>query len=127
MIVDTSAVVAVARREPGHEAVLDALRSERGARMSVASFVELTIVVRHEASVSEVQALLEDLGITVAPVDVAQGRLAASAYRRYGRGSTHPAKLNYGDVFAYALAAATGEDLLYIGDDFARTDLPGRL
>jgi ribonuclease VapC len=64
-----------------------------------------------------------ELRIDIVPVDLAQGRLAREAFRRFGKGTGHPAKLNFGDCFAYALAKATGRPLLFKGRDFARTDI----
>lgn len=123
MIVDTSAVVAIAREEPEAERVLRMLREAGKASMSVASFVELSIVLRAEASVEQVLSVLAGLGVECVPVDVVQANVAAGAYRRYGRGSGHPAKLNYGDVFSYALAATSGRELLFVGDGFGHTDI----
>lgn len=124
MIVDTSAIVAIARKEPEAERLLDKLREAGTSLMSVASFVELTIVLRAEASVEQIESVLAGLGIKFVPVDAAQAGAAAGAYRRYGRGSGHPAKLNYGDAFTYALTATRGHSLLFVGDDFGHTDLP---
>lgn len=123
MIVDTSAVVAIARKEPDAGRVLRRLREAGTSLMSMASFVELTIVLRGEASVEEIQSVLDRLGIECVAVDVPQANVTAGAYRRYGRGSGHPAKLNYGDAFTYALASTRGHELLFVGDDFGHTDL----
>jgi ribonuclease VapC len=70
-----------------------------------------------------VDRLLDDYGIRIEPFDTDQARVAAQAYRDYGRGSGHPARLNLGDSYSYALAYVTGEPLLYRGDDFTRTDI----
>jgi ribonuclease VapC len=67
--------------------------------------------------------MIETGAITLEPVTIEQGRIAAEAHRRYGRGSGHPARLNFGDCFSYALAKATGEPLLFKGDDFGHTDV----
>lgn len=70
-----------------------------------------------------VDRLLDDYGIQVEAVDADQARVAAQAYRDYGRGSGHPARLNLGDTYSYALAQVTGEPLLFRGDDFTHTDI----
>ena len=71
--------------------------------------------------------LLREAGISVEPVTEEQARLAREAYRDFGRGSGHPAKLNFGDCFAYALAKAMDEPLLFKGEDFSRTDVASAL
>ena len=130
MIVDTSALVAMLRDEPSGAAVRDAMiaaldRLETIA-LSAASYVELGMVV--DAARSPVQSrkvdeiLVENL-VHVVPVDAEQARVAREAYRDYGRGSGHPARLNYGDCFSYALASVRREPLLFVGEDFVHTDL----
>ncbi len=94
--------------------------------MSVATLLEATIVVsrskdaRHRRQLDQ---LITDYGIEIVPVTLAQGALARAAHDAFGRGSGHPAKLNFGDCFAYALAKETGEPLLFKGNDFAQTDI----
>lgn len=126
MIVDTSAIVAILRGEPERPAILAALAAAPVARMSTGSRLELSIVIRRlEDPVVErrVEDLLEALRITVEPFTVAQGAVAQRAFADFGRGSGHPARLNFGDCFAYALARESGEPLLFKGDDFTHTDL----
>ena len=97
--------------------------------MSVANTLEASIVVEGRGGAeagAELDAFLESTGIELAPVSVEQLSAARRAWRRFGRGN-HPAALNFGDCFAYALAVATGEPLLYKGDDFARTDIAAAL
>ncbi|WP_235272388.1 type II toxin-antitoxin system VapC family toxin [Microbacterium profundi] len=98
---------------------------QEDCRVSVANWLEASIVVDNR-SVST-QRDFEDLrtvaGIALEPVTAEQAQIAREAYRRYGRGSGHPAKLNFGDCFAYALAVITGERLLFVGDDFSATDI----
>jgi ribonuclease VapC len=130
MIVDTSAVMAVIEGEDGSADVEHALAGASTASMSTATAVELTSVLMRYGRVEvhrEVDRLLDAWGIRLAPLDAAQARIAQQAYRDYGRGSGHPARLNLGDCFSYALATASGEPLLFVGDDFSRTDIPAVL
>ena len=94
--------------------------------MSAASFLEAAIVIDRlpnpRASV-RFNELLSDLGIIIEPVTAHQATLAREAHRRFGRGSGHPAKLNFGDCFAYALAKYLDEPLLFVGQDFVHTDV----
>ncbi len=124
MIVDSSAMLAVIQGEADATACAELLIQE-DCRVSVANWLEASIVVDNR-SVST-QRDFEDLrtvaGIALEPVTAEQAQIAREAYRRYGRGSGHPAKLNFGDCFAYALAVITGERLLFVGDDFSATDI----
>lgn len=126
MIVDTSAVVAILRDEPDAERYIVALASDPTPRMSTATFVETAAVVDANAD-PVLSGRLDDLmavaGIELAPLTAAHAALARQAYRLFGRGTGHPARLNLGDCFAYALARATGDALLFKGDDFSRTDV----
>jgi ribonuclease VapC len=125
MIVDSSAIVAVVYGEPEAEHFIRALESER-VHMSAGSYLETTIVIDREKD-SELSAILDgllsDAEVTVVPFTADLATIARSAHQRFGRGSGHPAKLNYGDCFAYALAKKTGEPLLFKGDDFTHTDV----
>jgi ribonuclease VapC len=126
VIVDTSAVMACALNEPERDTFLAAMLRSGPVRMSAGSWVELQAVVtrRYQGSLEQViDELCTDAGIEIAPVSVEQADLARDAYRRYGIGTGHPAALNFGDCFAYALAKHTGESLLFKGDDFSRTDV----
>ena len=94
--------------------------------MSAVSFLEAAVVIdaRRDAVASrQLDAFIDALGITLAPVTARQARLARQAYRDFGKGSGHPARLNFGDCFAYALAIDTDEPLLFKGDDFGHTDV----
>lgn len=122
MIVDTSAVVAVVRQEPEAEQLVELLSSDGPHRMSAATRVELGVVLGKAMDESAVDRLLDAFGIEVVPLTAHQARLASTAHRRFGRGN-HPAKLNLGDTYSYALAADTAEPLLCIGNDLAQTDL----
>lgn len=124
MIVDTSALVAVMRAEPGYETIVEALELASSREISAASYVELSAVMGRTAGRQlAVDETLAGFRVEIVPFDEHQARIAVQAYGRYGRGSGHPARLNLGDVYSYALASATGEPLLYVGGDFARTDV----
>lgn len=123
---DTSALVAVLRGEDDADDHLEALASAAVNRISAATLVETTAVVdgpRDPVISRRLDELLALYDVTVEPITAAQAALARAAYRGYGRGSGHPAKLNLGDCFSYALARVTGEPLLFTGDDFTATDL----
>lgn len=126
MIVDTSALVAVILGEPDAEAHLRAMTSADDLSVSAATLAEALIVVAArqgpEAS-ADLQALLADVEASVIPFDETQANAAAEAYGRFGKGK-HPAGLNLGDAYSYALAKTTGEPLLFKGDDFSKTDIP---
>jgi ribonuclease VapC len=124
VIVDTSAVVAVLLGEPQSDRIVDVLL-DRPAAMSAATLAELGIVVGRLApqQARRLDALLAEWEMEIAPFTAAQAVLARDAYRDFGRGSGHPARLNLGDCFAYALAAERRDELLFVGDDFSRTDL----
>ena len=126
MIVDTSAIVAIARGEAGAQALKEALAQSPDSRMSAASYVELCAVMQRPGRPEinrMVDRLLDDYGIRIEAFDADQARAAAQAYRDYGRGSGHPARLNLGDSYSYALVHVTGEPLLFSGDDFTHTDV----
>jgi len=130
MIVDTSAIVAIVRREPGWEVLSEALKSDPAPRMSAATLVELYADVDSRTSPGNerrLDTLLAAYGIVIEPFTPDQAKLARAAYRDFGRGSGHPAKLNMGDCFAYALAAERRDTLLFVGDDFGHTDLVSAL
>ncbi|SIS03683.1 type II toxin-antitoxin system VapC family toxin [Williamsia sterculiae] len=126
MIVDTSAVVAVIKAEPGWEALDNTLAHSDAPRMSAGTYQELTIVVdqaRDPALSRQLDQLLDSWGVVIEPVTADLARVARNAYRDFGRGSGHSARLNFGDCFAYALASQSGEPLLFVGADFSETDL----
>ena len=126
MIVDTSAVVAILRNEPDADRYLDALAAAVSPRISAGTYLETAIVVdgnRDPVLSRRLDELLVEAGITIDPVTREQAETARQAYRDFGKGSKHPAGLNFGDCFAYALARVTAEPLLYKGDDFGATDL----
>lgn len=125
-VVDTSAIVAVLFDEPGAAAIETELLSWP-CMMSAATRVELGIVVESRLGPAGTLALEELLGridLTIADVTQRHTAEALAGWRRYGRGR-HAAALNLGDTFAYALAVSTGLPLLWVGNDFTRTDVPG--
>ena len=126
MIVDTSAVVAILRDEPGAEVLSRAILANTSPKMSAGTAVELYAVADQRGAPAQgrrVDALLETLRIKVVAFDEEQAQLARAAYRDFGKGSGHRAGLNLGDCFTYALAAQLGEPLLFVGEDFSYTDL----
>ena len=111
--------------DPGCEALAATIFRARTKRMSVATYLELAIVASNRLGDSGSVArddLLRAFGITLEPVSIRQAIVARQAFYDFGKGR-HPAALNFGDCFAYALAKSSGEPLLYIGFDFAHTDL----
>ena len=125
MVVDSSAFVAFVLHENERQIFEELILGSASASMSVVSLVESTIALLNRIdgfNPSEMDEFVSELGIDVRPVDLDQGRIARSAFVRYGRGR-HVAKLNFGDCFAYALAKAGDDTLLFKGDDFAKTDI----
>lgn len=126
MIVDTSAIIAILRDEPERRAMLEALAAAPATRMSAGTRLELSIVVhrlRDPVVERQVEDLLSALRIVIEPFTAEHAQVAAVAYADFGKGSGHPASLNYGDCFAYGLARVTREPLLFKGDDFSHTDV----
>jgi ribonuclease VapC len=126
MIVDTSALIAILRNEPDAMQYASAIEAADIRRISAANFVEAALVIdaaRDPVASRRFDDLCREASLAVEPVTEAQARIAREAYRDFGRGSGHPAKLNFGDCFAYALAKAVGEPLLFKGDDFGHTDV----
>jgi ribonuclease VapC len=122
MIVDTSALIAILRREPEREAFRDKLLAAGTVSISAVGLVESRIIAEREGGRAELDTLLAAADVRVVPTDQAQADAASNAFLRYGKGR-HPAALNLGDLFAFALATTTGEPLLFKGNDFARTDV----
>jgi ribonuclease VapC len=126
MVIDTSALIAILQRETDRRSLLEAIEAAASARMSVASFVEISIVIESRygsEGLRDLDRFLARAGIELIPVDSEQGQLARSAFSRFGKGR-HRAGLNYGDCFSYAAAMVSGEPLLCKGDDFIHTDVP---
>lgn len=125
MIVDASAVVAILLGEPERDRFV-ALIAVRGAEMSAASYVEIGLVIdrrRNPTLTRQLDVLLEQLRVSIADVTAAQAKVARRAHQDFGRGSGHPARLNYGACFSYALAVDRDEPLLFKGNDFGHTDV----
>ena len=125
MIVDTSALLAILFREDEAESFETQIGNSL-CRISVANILEATMIVEGRAGTAAgraVDALLDAAEVEPVPVTTAQIEAARDAWRRYGKGN-HPAALNFGDCFAYALASTSGEPLLFKGDAFAQTDIP---
>ena len=122
IVVDTSALLAILLQEPCSEALLDAVEREAEILISAGTLAEALIVTQSRNLEDGLAALLDALDVTVAPLTAAGARKVASAYARWGKG-LHPAALNFGDCFAYALAEERGCPLLFVGADFTRTDV----
>lgn len=125
MVIDSSALIAILKDEPEGEAFVRAIGAADVARLSVASFVEASIVLYARSGAEALRRLdlfLGRAGIESVPVSVAQGLAARDAFARYGKGR-HPAGLNFGDCFAYALAKDVDEPLLFKGGEFEKTDV----
>jgi ribonuclease VapC len=125
MVVDTSALIAVLNNEPGSARLEAAMLAAPRVLVSAATLVEASIVADSTAlpdGIAELDALLRELRAEVVPVTREHAELARAAYRQFGKGR-HPAALNFGDCFSYALARALGEPLLFIGNDFVKTDV----
>ena len=126
MIIDTSAIIAILRDEPEAMVCARAIADATIRRVSAVNFVESAVVIdasRDPIATRRFDDFIREANISIEPVTEIQAQIARSAYRDFGKGSGHPAKLNFGDCFAYALARATGEPLLFKGDDFAHTDV----
>jgi ribonuclease VapC len=125
MVIDTSAIVAILLAEPEDAAFARAIMAAPTRLMSAVSWVECSMVMtgrQGAPGLADLDRMVARARIEVTPVQLLHAQLAREAFDRFGRGR-HPAKLNCGDCFAYALAKATGEPLLFKGDDFGRTDI----
>ncbi len=125
MVIDTSAIIACLLGEPERTSLVAAMEADPVRLISVVGVVEASFVMlsrKRADGLADLQAFLDDGEIERIPVDVRQAEAAVEAFRRFGKGR-HPARLNIGDCFAYALAKTTGEPLLFKGADFARTDI----
>jgi ribonuclease VapC len=126
VIVDSSAVIAIVRSEPDAKRFSDAIETAEICRISAATYLETAIVIdgaRDPVASRRMDDWIAEAEIVIEPVTAEHARIARQAYRDFGRGSGHSARLNFGDCFAYALAKATGEELLFKGTDFGATDV----
>lgn len=129
MIVDSSAIIAILVNEPDAPVYAAAIADARSCRISAANYVETAVVIETLnplAGARQFDTFMRRAGITVEPVTEEQALLARQAYADYGKGR-HPAGLNFGDCFAYALAKAQREPLLFKGEDFSKTDIVAAL
>ena len=125
MILDTSALVAILYREAEAVDFVERIRAAETCQISVANYVELSMVVESQLGLEgmrQAEAFFRRAGIIVEPVTIEHGELARQAFFDFGKGR-HKAGLNFSDCFAYALAKATGEPLLFKGNDFSQTDI----
>jgi ribonuclease VapC len=123
--VDTSALMAILLDETESDSLISALEADSEVVVSAASVAEALIVAARRNVADEMARLVEDLGLTVVSVTAATARRVADAYAAWGKG-VHPAGLNFGDCFSYVVARDYDCPLLYVGEDFAATDLPAR-
>jgi ribonuclease VapC len=124
VIIDTSALIAILLEEPGHELLAGKLAGARDRRLSAVNFYEALTVAnsRKRNGDQSIRTAVAAFDVVVEPVDAAAVERAFQAHLRFGKGR-HPAKLNLGDCFAYALAMERDEPLLFVGDDFSKTDV----
>lgn len=126
MIIDSSALIAILRADPDADVHAAAIEGAASRRVSAVNYVETAAVIdgpRDPIASRRLDELLAEADVAIAPVTPEQARLAREAYRDFGKGSGHSAKMNLGDCFAYALAKETGESLLFTGEDFIHTDV----
>ena len=126
MIIDTSTILSILFREPDAERFASAITAASSRRISAATLLETTIVLESRsgsAAARDLDAFLQQAQIELEPVTSEHAQTARQAWRTFGKGN-HPAGLNFGDCFAYALAKATREPLLFKGRDFELTDIP---
>jgi ribonuclease VapC len=129
VILDTSPLIAILAGEPDAELYIQAISRAPRCRISAGNFIELSIVVESQfagEALRQCDALFRRVGIVIEPVTVEHAHLARQAFHDFGKGR-HPAGLNFGDCFAYALAKHTGEPLLFKGSDFLQTDVVSAL
>ncbi len=130
MIIDSSALIAIIWLEDGNEKFVRKLAATSNSAISSSTLLEARIVAQRsgfDGAESNLTALVADHAIEIVPFSLSQQQIAADAHRKYGRGSGHPARLNFGDCFAYALAKERGEPLLFKGKDFSETDIENAL
>ena len=125
MVIDSSALIAILFDEPESKQFAKAIELDSVRQISAANYVETSIVVSFRTQIAgerQLELFLLESGVEIIPVDQEQAEIARVAYRQFGKGN-HPAALNFGDCFSYALASVTGEPLLFKGNDFSQTDI----
>lgn len=130
VVVDTSALIAILRDESDALLFARAIEVSTSRHISAATYVEAGAVIdgsRDPVASRRYDDLVREAAFVIEPVTEVQARIAREAYRDYGKGSGHPAQLNFGDCFAYALARASGRKLLFKGKDFGHTDIVSAL
>jgi ribonuclease VapC len=130
MIVDTSAMIAILRDEPDAELFANAIASAKTRRVSAVNYVEAAAVIdgsRNPIASRRFDEFCREVAFTIESVTSEQAEVAREAYKDFGKGSGHPAQLNFGDCFAYALAKVLSEPILFKGNDFKNTDLDSAL
>ena len=130
MIVDTSAVLAILYAESDADQIAERVQDADSHSMSAATYFEAAIVAdRHHSPITRrrFNDFIRESRIVIEPFTETHAMIAREAYRDFGKGSGHPAQLNFGDCFAYALAKDTGEPLLFKGSDFSKTDVASAL
>lgn len=126
MIVDSSAIVAILKQESDWEIFAEKLDEAGDISISAGTYFETSIVIgriNNPIMNRQIDELMEEFSIEIEPFTAEQARIARQAYRDFGKGSGHPANLNFGDCFAYALARVKRQPLLYKGDGFVNTDV----
>jgi len=126
MVIDSSALIALLLAEPETAEFVAAIAAASNRLAGAPSYLETAIVISARSgpeAQEKLDRLLADLSVTIVPFTRDQAVLAIAAYQRYGKGGGHPAGLNFGDCFTYALAKVTGEPVLFKGNDFSQTDL----
>lgn len=130
MIIDSSAILAILFGEPDAATYAEAIEKAAVRRISTANWLETAVRIDSGSGPIGSNAFddfVREASLVIEPVTEDQARFARAAYRAYGKGSGHPAQLNFGDCFAYGLAKSTGEPVLFKGDDFSWTDIPSAL
>ena len=126
MIIDSSALLAILFNEPDARSHSEAIAQAQSAQISAANWLETAIRIdqgRSPIASNAMDDLIREARIEIVPVTADHVSIARQAYRAYGKGTGHPAQLNFGDCFSYALAKSTGQPLLFKGNDFSHTDL----
>ncbi len=126
IVLDTSALMALLLAEPEADQIAEILKSDEDFMISAGTLAEALIVAGRRGLSEEMSRLLEGIGVEIEAVTAAGAIAVSKAYSTWGKG-IHPAGLNFGDCFSYTTAKASGSSLLYVGDDFSKTDLQSAL